>query len=323
VRLTNQSFVCAPAAVTPFCHGSSILALSDGDLLAAWFGGTWEAVEDTGIYLSRCHQGAWSAPELVVPPEGHAHGNAVLGYTPDGKVLLVYFRNYGAWCTGGVTFCRLSADGGRTWGPERPVSGRVGLLLKNKPRVDSAGALLLPVYDEVLWQCGIARSIDGGRTWSESTPVGGGTGVAMIQGALVPDRKGLLHMFMRTKAGCIYDVLSADEGTTWGDPFPVALPNPNSGIDALALTDGRMLMVYNPKATVIQDILSAEERNVRFPLNVALSEDDGRSWTDLVTLESEPGEFSYPAIVQGADGRIHIVYTYQRSGIRHAVLTPQ
>ena len=86
-----------------------------------------------------------------------------------------------------------------------------------------------------------------------------------------------------------------------------ALPNPSAGVDGVTLKDGRHLLVYNhtPRG--------------RTPLNVAIST-DGKEWQALVTLESEPGEYSYPAMIQTRDGLVHITYTWKRKRIKHAVL---
>ena len=41
-----------------------------------------------------------------------------------------------------------------------------------------------------------------------------------------------------------------------------------------------------------------------------------------IPLEDEPGEYSYPAIVQASDGLIHVTYTWRRERIRHVVMPP-
>jgi predicted neuraminidase len=53
-----------------------------------------------------------------------------------------------------------------------------------------------------------------------------------------------------------------------------------------------------------------------------VSEDNGETWGGRVDLETGPGEYSYPSIIQAADGRIHIVYTHCRTHIQHVELAP-
>src|SRR3569833_3887214 len=87
------------------------------------------------------------------------------------------------------------------------------------------------------------------------------------------------------------------------------LPTPNSGTDAVTLKDGRHLIVYN------------HTTKGRSPLNAAIST-DGKEWKMAHVLEDEPGEYSYPAVIQTSDGRVHITYTWKRERIKHVVLAP-
>ena len=87
------------------------------------------------------------------------------------------------------------------------------------------------------------------------------------------------------------------------------LPNPSAGIDSVRLSDGRFLLVYNPT-----------ERGRR-RLTVAVS-DDGRAWRHAAILEDAQGEYSYPAMIQGLDGLVHLTYTWRRERIKHVVLDP-
>ena len=82
---------------------------------------------------------------------------------------------------------------------------------------------------------------------------------------------------------CVSD--SYDDGITWTPARATELPNPNSGIDAVHLKDGRYVMVYNHTP-------AAARRS-----NLAIST-DGDHWTPWLTLESDPGEYSYPSMIQ-------------------------
>jgi len=120
----------------------------------------------------------------------------------------------------------------------------------------------------------------------------------------------------RSRQSVIVQSESTDGGKTWGKMTGTSLPNPNSGIDAVTLADGRQLVVYNHTT-----------RGGAFPsgrnmLNVAVST-DGKAWTPVLTLEREKGEFSYPAVIQTSDGLVHSTYTYLRRSVKHVVLDPK
>lgn len=307
---------------TVFCHGAALLPLSDGDLLAGWFGGTEEGHSDSSIYVARLplEAEAWEPPVLVAPHDGHPCGNPVLFAGAPGVIWLAYFRVWGKWCTGGRPCARVSFDGGRTWSPEHVLLDRTGVLTKNKP-IRLGGELLLPVYDEWAWQVGIARLsvIRHTIAWRfDDLGIGAGSGVPMIQGTLAEAAPGRLLMLMRTKAGRIWRVESGDGGVTWTSLRATALRNPNAGIDMIQLPDGRLWLVYNDTDRG-RDPMDWE---LRYPLCLAESADGGESWQNICTFEEGPGEFSYPVVVRDLDGRVHIAYTDRRRAIAHVIVEP-
>jgi predicted neuraminidase len=310
--LLSREFIYETAPF-PSCHASSLAESADGTLLTTWFGGTGEKHADVGIWVARHGQGSWSAPVEVATGEqadGRRHPcwNPVLFQPAVGPLLLFYKvgPSPGTWW--GMVLS--SVDGGLSWGPPRRLPAGILGPIKNKPVQLPDGDLLSPTSTEDDgWRVHFERSRDGGATWTATPPLNDGTTLGAIQPSLLSLGDGRLLALGRTRQGRLFQIASADAGQTWGAMTLTDLPNPNSGTDAVTLRDGRHLLVYNHTATA------------RSPLNVAISA-DGQTWQAALVLEDEPGEYSYPAVIQSRDGLVHITYTWQRRKIRHVVVDP-
>jgi predicted neuraminidase len=295
------------------CHASTIAEVQGGRLLCAWFGGTRERAPDVAIWTARREDERWSAPEKVAEEPGIPCWNPVLWRLPDGEVLLFYKAGPSpeTWSA----LVKRSRDGGRTWSePELLAAGILGPI-KNKPIAGRGGEIVAGTSVESYraWTSWVDISPDGGRTWSRHGPiVVPGVAQGNIQPSLWRCGDGRLRMVVRTteRVGRICLAESADDGRTWTTARQTSLPNPNAGIDAVKLADGRVLLAYNhtPKG--------------RSPLNLAVSADDGDTWQMRRVLESEPGEYSYPAVIQAGNGEVHVTYTWRRERIKHVVLSP-
>lgn len=321
--LLTHEFVYEKAPY-PSCHASTIVETAAGELVAAWFGGTAEKNPDVGIWVARLDPKtrSWTASVEVangVQPDGRRHPtwNPVL-FQPRGGEPLMLFYKVGPSPQTWWGELRTSMDGGRTWSAARRLPEGIYGPIKNKPVQLADGTLLCPTSDETherlsKWRIYFERTGDLGRTWARTEFLNDGLRVGAIQpSVLFRDRIGgdRLQAVGRTRQGKVFSVESNDGGRTWGEVSLIEqLPNPNAGTDAVTLRDGRQVLVYNPVT------------KGRTPLKVAISA-DGKTWRDVVTLEDAPGEYSYPAVIQTADGLVHITYTWRRERIRHAVIDP-
>ena len=302
----QQEFIFEKA---PFasCHAATIVETEGGTHLAAWFGGDAEGKPNVAIWGARLENGKWTTPFELIREPNIATYNPVLFYSKD-RTLWLYYK-FGPhptrWTAGRIS----SRDHGKTWSaPEHLPAGIYGPI-KNKPLILNDGTVVsgTSVESYKAWTVWVERSTDNAKTWTKHGPVlYPGDVYAAIQPAIVPLPGGRLRMFVRTTdhIGRIAKADSTDAGITWTPLTLTDLPNPNSGIDAVGLQDGRTLMVYN------------HTRSGRSPLNVAVSA-DGEHWQGFLVLESEPGEFSYPAITQSKNGSVHVVYTWNRKRIKH------
>jgi alpha-L-rhamnosidase len=308
--LVKQEFIYTEAPF-PQCHASTITPTTNG-FLAAWFGGTREKADDVEIWISKYEDGKWSPVRSVangVQSEDFRYPcwNPVLFTRPNGEILLFYKvgANPREWWGELI----ISKDAGKTWSkPEKLPKGYLGPV-KNKPELLSDGRLLCPTSTEHDgWRVDMEWMTKDGK-WEQTPPLNDGNTIGAIQPTILKwgDR---LQILCRSQQRKIATSWSDDNGRTWSEMKLTDLPNPNSGIDAVTLADGRGLLVFNntPRG--------------RSPLNVAVSK-DGKTWDTVMTLEDQPGEYSYPAVIHVPDGKVHITYTWKRRRVKHVVLDPR
>ena len=148
-------------------------------------------------------------------------------------------------------------------------------------------------------------SDDDGRTWRRTEP---SKGLFIPPGAVPPDRSarwangpcepsvaelrdGTLWMVTRTSVGNHYKYVSKDGGETWEGPEKMAVFHSVNTMPLLmALSDGRLLMIWNNTQPLPQPYLSEypESRGKigmgakfvtnRDALHAAVSDDNGRTW---------------------------------------------
>jgi predicted neuraminidase len=311
---------------TPECHASTIAETKSG-LVAAWFAGTEEGNADVGIRVARHDGTKWlKSVEVVNGAEGEAKDypcwNPVLFQPKDGPLMLFYKvgPNPRDWWGMLVT----SEDGGKTWskprklGKDEKLGSNSNLIgpVKDKPIQLADGSILCPSSTEHnRWRVHFELTKDQGKTWQVIGPINDGTKFGTIQPTILTHSDGRMQILCRSQQSVIAQSWSSDGGKTWSKMTATELPNPNAGIDAVTLKDGRQLLVYN------HTIRGGPFPSGRNMLNVAISK-DGENWKPVFTLERSRGEYSYPAVIQASDGKVHTTYTYQRKSIKHVVLDP-
>ena len=308
-------FTKAPFASS---HASTIVETPKG-LVSAFFAGSDEGNKDVGIWLSRNIQGRWTPPVQVADGVQNKKvqypcWNPVLFQMPQGELILFY--KVGPKPSQWWGMLKRSKDAGLTWSAaEKLPSGILGPV-KNKPILLAGGNLLCPSSSEDSGdKLHFEMTKDGGRTWRKTKALNDGKTFSAIQPSVIFLQDGRMKLLCRSNTGFIMEAYSSDQGNTWTSLQKTNLKNPNSGSDAITLKSGLHVLVHNPLGNRPKE--TEGEREI---LAVSTSK-DGQRWTKVGELENTPlKEFSYPAIIQTRDGRIHITYTWKREKIKHAVL---
>ncbi|MBQ8640229.1 MAG: exo-alpha-sialidase [Lachnospiraceae bacterium] len=312
-------------------HASTLLELSDGRILAAWFGGSWEGAPDVAVWTAILCDGVWSEPVIAADCRGVACWNPVLFRGEDGRIVLYY--KVGARIPEWKTWYVESVDEGLHFTEPKELvegdgSGGRGPV-KNKPIRLKDRTILAPASVEgALWDAFVDISHDDGRTWKKSGLVPlrrvgyqdqalhvpysrhACYGLGIIQPTLWQDETGAVHMLCRSTSSRIFRSDSTDGGETWSLAYDCGMPNNNSGIDLAQMPDGRLVLACNPRENAPN-----YHKGARTPLALFLSEDNGDSWKEIAVIEDGPGGFSYPSVICCKNGDICMTYTWKRMTI--------
>ncbi len=341
-------------------HASSIVQLPGGELFVCWYHGSGErSADDVVVQAARGLDGKWSPPFLLADVPGFPDTNPALLVDSKQRLWLIWQTILAnEWHTA-LTQYRISSDyrkpGTPKWQASEPLLvvprdfaakakealervpaspwrdkmiqrasdkyfSRLGWMTRAHPLELPGGRILVPLYSDGYDFSLIAITDDGGATWTTSDPL---VAHGNIQPSLVRRKDGAIVAYMRDNGPApkrVHVSESRDNGVSWSPVQDSAIPNPGSGLEAIALRDGSWVMIFN------------DTERGRNSLAVALSDDEGATWKwkrhlELDTREKGAGSFHYPSIIQARDGTLHASYSYflnhlpadqPRKSIKHA-----
>jgi predicted neuraminidase len=341
-------------------HAPQLCWLRPSRLACVWMAGDAEGTAGMSVYLSELDAGTgqWSDPCRISEDGSRSEQNPLLFVDDGGHTHLIHT----AQRVRGLTDSRVSSGSSFSmqWtamlrhrsraAGEQDWSATLDLIdspafCRHPPARSPSGGWLLPTYRSLEEGGGFGHDhsevlpLDGdGQAVGERWPVPDSKG--RVHGSIVPTAAGgdaLLQFFRSRLADRIYRSRSEDGGRTWSAPQPTPLPNNNSSIQATRLSSGRLAMIFNRFGLPLENPLAPPwgeavwPRN-RWPLSIALSEDDGDTWPWVRDIDTGwgfmgaanrhlNGQLAYPTLVEGAPGDLHTAYSWAgRQAIRYLCL---
>ena len=340
-------------------HAPQLCWISSNQLGCVWMAGSGEGTAGMSIVMSslRRESRSWSKPRKISQNDSRSEQNPLLflseAKTGEFDLQLIHtaqkVRKPSESRSEGGTFSMqwtASLKSQRRGQHKGRWSKAIDLLdtpafCRHPPHRRADGRWLLPIY----------RSLEAGGSFGhdyselllleadgspsgELIPIPNSKG--RVHGSLVASADGtqLLQFFRSRQADCIYRSHGSLDGLHWNTPEPIALPNNNSSIQALRLQSGLLAMIFNRfsvQAHPTEEHAWGEALwpRTRWPLSVALSDDDGDSWPWIRDLDHGDGfvgeanwflngQLAYPSILEGMPGELHIAYSWAgRQAIRY------
>lgn len=331
-----------PPGVYNTAHAPALLELENGDMLCAWFAGSFEGSKDISIVCARLKNGStsWEEPIKVSNDSERSEQNPSLFVGPDKAMWLVYtaqmdrMEGKDNMQFTSIIRCQKSFDNGYTWSEPELLFSREGSFCRQPIQVLENGRWIFGNWvctDSKLGLTGdptvFQISDDEGQTWKTvEMPNSNGR----VHANVVELENGHLIALMRSRfADNVYISESFDFGDSWSEPAPTVLPNNNSSISALKLESGRIAIAYNPTCTPVPTEGVAAWPGLRCPVAVALSEDGGKTWPMIRLMERGEGfigdenttnnkQYEYPYLMQSKDGDLHLTFAYKnRIGVKY------
>lgn len=313
-----------PGVGNPRNSEGAFLTTTDGQILFAYSKFVGDSHSDAAkaciaIRYSKDGGNTWSADRIVMEPHQYQALNVMsvsLLRLANGEIGLFCVLRFG-WHDTRLHLFR-SADEGKTWSDPVCCVPGPGYYVCNNDRVIRlrSGRLIAPMALHKMkgnsitdWSSFDARgqvymmlSDDDGHTWREAgnscSLTVPHTESGLQEPGVIELQDGVVWMYCRTDLGRQYESFSIDDGESWSEAVPSQFTSPNSPLSMKRIPkSGQLLAVWNP-------IPNYETRKVvshswgRAPLIAAISNDEGRTWTNHFIIESEEnnGGYCYTAI---------------------------
>jgi predicted neuraminidase len=286
-------------------------------------------------------------------------GNPVAVRAPDGTLWLFYVTvSMGGWAGSSITAI-TSKDDGESWSPARRLITspfiNISTLVKGTPFLYSDGAIGLPVYHEFIGKFGELLRINSGGEIVDKQRLS--SGKSTLQPVVLIKNPLQALVLMRRSGSSPKRVITTttnDAGQHWSMPTPTMLANPDAAITGAMLPEGKILVALNNLEdgrnalslmispddgkhwkTIYQ--LEDQRSQAVDPANygqtisalakatdpsIATATDYAKSAQHNKCEGRSCGyEFSYPYLIQTHNGDFHLVYTWNRSFIKHVRFT--
>lgn len=323
--------------------------------------GGQEGTSSMSIYGSvlRTEKTAWSKPVLLSQDPSRSEQNPLLFVTTDGRIHLVHTAqesrppNDLSWQREGTTFSKqwtatlrhqATTSWNHRWGAATDLIA-MPAFCRHAPAPGIEGNWLLPIY----------RSLEEGGAFGHDhsfvlplgpdgsaagIPVAVPDSVGRVHGSIVRSADGqrLVQFFRSRLADCVYRSIGSLDGKHWTPPEPVGLPNNNSSIHAVRLSSGLLAMAFNRFSAETGETLAWGQAiwpRTRWPLTIAISDDDGAHWPWVRDVDPGlgfcgeanwhlNGQLAYPSMVEGLPGELHLAYSWgSQVAIRYLCLRVQ
>ena len=340
----NMLEAMLPTGPWASAHAPSLLKTKEKTMLCCWFAGTYEGGADINVVVSRLPYGGdkWEEPINITNENDFSDQNPSLFLAPNGEIWCMYTSQLGRvpgkdnMQYTAVVKRQISVDDGKTWSKPETVFNEPGTFSRQPIQILSNGRW---IYGN--WICSDSEnglsgdptafriSDDEGKSWRK-VDMPSSNGKVHVNVVEIDDNGHLISFMRSRKADYIYSSESFDYGDSWSIPQPTVLPNNNSSISALKLKSGRIAIAYNHSSAPKAYTKKGAWPGLRCPITVALSEDGGKTFPLIRSIERGEGyvgdenksnnkQYEYPYLMQDDEGMLHIAYAYQtRRGIKWA-----
>lgn len=282
-------------------------------------------------------------------------GNPVAQRASDGTLWLFFVTvSLGGWAGSSITAI-TSNDDGATWGkPIRLITSpfmNISTLVKGEPFSYSDGTMGLPAYHEFIGKFGeVLRIANTGEILDKQRLSSRRTSLQPV--VLIKSPQHAIVMMRHAGADPKRIVMTStnNAGQDWDIPIKSEQTNPDAAITALVLPDGKILaalnniehgrdalslMVSENNGTSWKTVFPLEDQrgHSNEPARYLQAAHDSAKATDPAITDATGYaksakrnkceeqfcrfEFSYPYLIQAKSGDFHLVYTWNRSFIKH------